>query len=246
MRDRIMSSATDDILADLLAASDDRLAAVILAATGVPATRADLRLWRSALRRLLHRRRRVRECEPEPMAPVVVARDEARELVLDMLLSPEMLLLLTSAAAIGWLIGALPIAAIAAARARYALLAAAHGMEPDTLDCAHAYAVAKAAPGGATAADFWLAARVDPAVRAALNAATSERLGWWISRFEPARGVARPTAGVLRGLSAEGAEVMAAYRDLDLSAVAYGPSLGIWPPPQSVRSDSGPDGPQPP
>lgn len=240
-----MSNA-DDILADLLAASDDRLAAVILAATGVPATRAELRMWRSALRRLLHRKRRIREREPEPVASVPVARDEARELVLDMLSSPEMLLLLASAAAIGWLVGGLTIAVIAAARARYALLAAAHGIERDALDCTYAYAVAKETPGGASAADFWLASRVNPALRAALNAATPERLVWWVGRLESACGAARPNVGVLRGLAAEGAEVMAAYRDLDLSAVAYGPPLGIWPPPPPEGSGSGPSGPAPP
>jgi hypothetical protein len=221
----------DDILADLLAASDSRLATVIFAATGVPATRADLRVWRSALRRLLHRMRRKRECDPLPPREVLVHVNEVRELVIDFLTSPEGLLLLASAAAIGWVVAALTVTVIAAARARYTALAAAHGLEPTALDCACAYAAAKAAPGGATVADYWLAARVDPNIRAALHAATPERLAWWIGRLESACGAARLTDGVLRALATDGAAVQAAHPGLDLGAICYGPALGLWPPP---------------
>jgi hypothetical protein len=222
-----------DVLADLLAMSDDGLAAVILLATGFPATRADLRMWRSALRRLLHGVRREREREPEPVATVSVRSNPARNLIIDMLSSPEMLVLLLSGAALGWLVADLSVLLISRARARYAVLSVMHGLAPDVLACAHAYALAKSAPGGATCADYWIAARVPPKVRAAINAGTWERLQWWSDRLAAARDSSRYHDGVLRGLAVDGTEAVAAYPDLDLGAISYGPPLAIWPPPPS-------------
>jgi hypothetical protein len=228
-----------DVLAHLLAMSDDGLAAVILLTTGFPATRADLRIWRSALRRLLHGVRREREREPEPVAAVQVRSDPARDLVIDMLSSPDVLMLLLSAAALGWLVADLSVVLISRVRARYAALVIMHGLAPDVLDCAHAYALAKSAPAGATRADYWIAARVPPTIRAALNAGTPERLQWWSDRLAAARGSSRYNDGVLRGLASDGSEAVAAYPDLDLGSISYGSPLAIWPPPSEGDGDLG-------
>jgi hypothetical protein len=221
---------SDDDLAALLVAPDHRLAAIILAATGISATRADLRLWRSALRRLLHRRRRARQGELEPVAPVAVRRDPALGVVLNMLTSPEFALALSAIVAVGRLASGRAAFIVAAVRSLRAALAAARGMAPSALDRAHAYAAAKAALGGAASGDYWIATGLDPAVRAAINAMTPDRLAWWMDRRASARAAARPSNGVLRALAADGADVLAVYPDLGLDALTYGPPLAIWPP----------------